>query len=327
MPVSNIYQHQQQQQPVVWPVGYPMPCNSPSFLPHGQVAYFYTPMPVLGIRTNSIPTVSAIQLQPQPQPQTPYHHTMSAIDCIPNSNQNKASIQFLLNPMDESEASLAPLPNFHAVCSQPTLLGRNPDFPHRVQTAKHQDIVIISSVKSSTGNICSTTKNMINSHTLGVNASAVTKESSQSKLHPGNPKVKPKKRQTWTPEQDAMLIHAVNKCGAKNWPHIASFIPGRSADNVRLRYMYTLQYANKNDITIAERPFTEEEDAMIVKEGEGNRQWKNVGQQLGRSCSAVRNRYEGLRRMAMRKERKMARIKECQVQMDAILKVFEERDH
>jgi len=129
-----------------------------------------------------------------------------------------------------------------------------------------------------------------------------------------------KKRNKWSPDQDAILVEVVQRNGAKDWNHIASFFPGRNADNVRLRYKYFLQYPQD----VRDKPFTAEEDAAILKEAQEGRQWKRVGQEMGRSCGAVRNRYDVLRRLARRQERKMLKQRQKQERMALKFKQIQE---
>jgi len=129
-----------------------------------------------------------------------------------------------------------------------------------------------------------------------------------------------RKRNRWSPEQDEALIQVVNKYGAKDWSHIATFFPGRNADNVRLRYKYFLQYPQE----VRDKQFSSEEDAIILKEAQGSRQWKKIGHQMGRSCGAVRNRFDVLRRSAKREERKAMKLAQKQERMVLRLKQIQD---
>jgi len=103
-------------------------------------------------------------------------------------------------------------------------------------------------------------------------------------------------RKRWTPEDDSTLMDVVKKHGAKDWNFVASFFPGRNADNVRLRYKYFLQFPEH----VREKPFTEEEDKMIMEESVAGRRWARIGKLTGRSSSAIKNRYYVLQRLAVR---------------------------
>ncbi|MED6193093.1 hypothetical protein PIB30_015746 [Stylosanthes scabra] len=62
----------------------------------------------------------------------------------------------------------------------------------------------------------------------------------------------------WSPEEDAVLSRLVSQFGARNWSMIARGVPGRSGKSCRLRW------CNQLDPCVKRKPFTEEEDSIIV---------------------------------------------------------------
>ncbi|KAL1150575.1 hypothetical protein V6Z11_A10G271100 [Gossypium hirsutum] len=62
----------------------------------------------------------------------------------------------------------------------------------------------------------------------------------------------------WSPEEDAVLSRLVAKFGARNWSLIARGIPGRSGKSCRLRW------CNQLDPCLKRKPFTDEEDRIII---------------------------------------------------------------
>ncbi|CAI9759712.1 unnamed protein product [Fraxinus pennsylvanica] len=65
-------------------------------------------------------------------------------------------------------------------------------------------------------------------------------------------------RGPWSPEEDAILSRLVSKFGARNWSMIARGIPGRSGKSCRLRW------CNQLDPSVKRKPFTDEEDRIII---------------------------------------------------------------
>ena len=65
-------------------------------------------------------------------------------------------------------------------------------------------------------------------------------------------------RQTWSTEEDQLLMSTVNTHGYENWALIASFITGRTARQCHNRWNYTIN-PNMN-----RSEWTEHEDKVIL---------------------------------------------------------------
>lgn len=99
-------------------------------------------------------------------------------------------------------------------------------------------------------------------------------------------------KKSWTPEEDILLIKAVQKHGINNWYKVAEDVPRRSFKQCRERYQIKL------DPTLKREPFTPDEDAIILEAQRrlGNK-WKVIASYLdGRSYNAVKNRFSQLKR-------------------------------
>ena len=110
-----------------------------------------------------------------------------------------------------------------------------------------------------------------------------------------------KARRFWSPAEDEALRRMVRTVGAKNWKHIAQFLPGRTSKQCRERW------TNQANPAINHGDFTAEEDEAIIrlKQGATGSAWAKIREQLPgysaecfRTDNQVKNRwYATLRRV------------------------------
>jgi len=103
----------------------------------------------------------------------------------------------------------------------------------------------------------------------------------------------------WTPDEDALILSAVQKEGQK-WSFIAARLPGRTDDAVRNRYLRLQRKRKAGDsgqVDEAELKkgdmWTAQEDALVMQAAnQFGLKWQQIAESVpGRSANAVRNRY------------------------------------
>ncbi|KAF0925769.1 hypothetical protein E2562_018429 [Oryza meyeriana var. granulata] len=103
---------------------------------------------------------------------------------------------------------------------------------------------------------------------------------------------------SWSPEEDELLRGAVARHGPRNWTAISEEVPGRSGKSCRLRW------CNQLSPGVHRRPFTPEEDALIVAaHGKYGNKWATIARLLdGRTDNSVKNHWNS----SLRRNRRAA---------------------
>ncbi|ELP90090.1 trichome differentiation protein GL1, putative [Entamoeba invadens IP1] len=99
---------------------------------------------------------------------------------------------------------------------------------------------------------------------------------------------KRKKIPKWTTDEDNLLLSSIKEFGLDNWAAVASNLPFRDHFDCKMRYY------NHLDPTIDNKPFTIEEDVLVLKKIEVlGKKWIEISKCLpGKTPHAVHLRYK-----------------------------------
>jgi len=118
------------------------------------------------------------------------------------------------------------------------------------------------------------------------NSKTIFKKSISSEDSQANNSPQIKKRQTWRPEEDAMVFQFIENHGQR-WNEISKMMGNRSGKQIRDRYLNVLMpHINKSS-------WTKQEDKVIIsKYQEYGSEWRHIAQELqGRTEAQVKNRF------------------------------------
>lgn len=104
----------------------------------------------------------------------------------------------------------------------------------------------------------------------------------------------------FSPNEDMLLLHAVQSLGTSDWHIIASRVPGRNARQCRERWN---NYVNPSLISA---PWSAEEDRFLMeKYQELGPHWRTIASYFAsRSTNSIKNRFTILQRRQRKKNRK-----------------------
>ena len=109
-----------------------------------------------------------------------------------------------------------------------------------------------------------------------------------------DPEIKTKKssKKKFTPQEDKIITEQVNLHGEKGWRHIAEHVPGRTARQIRERWV---NYLSPN---VSRAKWTREEDELLAKMvSEHGTQWSKIAASFKlRTDVMLKNRWSYLKK-------------------------------